>query len=131
MGFSRQEYWDRLPCPSPGDLPDPGIEPWSPTLQVDSLSHQGSPFIMIVHNDRPWGRLHLCWKRLIHHLWRMAIPGDICKIMVFTSSTPTCLCPIRNLASRPRQDGYFETLVYYLCQPAFPIESYSLPQSSG
>ena len=29
MGFSRQEYWSRLPCPPPGDLPDPGIEPMS------------------------------------------------------------------------------------------------------
>ena len=32
MGFSRQEYWSGLPCPSPGDLPDPGIEPGSPAL---------------------------------------------------------------------------------------------------
>ena len=32
MGFSRQEYWSELPFPSPGDLPDPGIEPGSPTL---------------------------------------------------------------------------------------------------
>ena len=32
MGFSRQEYWSGLPFPSPGDLPDPGIEPWSPAL---------------------------------------------------------------------------------------------------
>ena len=32
MGFSRQEYWSRLPFPSPGDLPDPGIEPVSPAL---------------------------------------------------------------------------------------------------
>ena len=37
MGFSRQEYWSRLPFPSPGDIPDPGIEPSSPSLQVDSL----------------------------------------------------------------------------------------------
>ena len=37
MGFSRQEYWDGLPFPSPGDLPDPGIEPGSPALQADSL----------------------------------------------------------------------------------------------
>ena len=35
--FSRQEYWSGLPCPSPGDLPSPGIEPGSPTLQADSL----------------------------------------------------------------------------------------------
>ena len=40
MGFSKQEYWSGLPCPSPGDLPDPGIEPESsaaPALQADSL----------------------------------------------------------------------------------------------
>ena len=37
MGFSRKEYWSGLPFPSPGDLPDPGIEPWSPVLQADSL----------------------------------------------------------------------------------------------
>ena len=35
-GFSRQEYWSRLPCPPPGDL-NPGIEPRSPALQEDSL----------------------------------------------------------------------------------------------
>ena len=36
MGFSRQEYWSGLPFPSPGDLPNPGIEPWSPALQADT-----------------------------------------------------------------------------------------------
>ena len=37
MGFSRQEYWSELPFPSPGDLPDPGIEPRSPAFQADAL----------------------------------------------------------------------------------------------
>ena len=37
MEFSRQEYWSGLPFPSPGDLPDPGIEPGSPALQADTL----------------------------------------------------------------------------------------------
>ena len=37
MGFSRQEYWSGLPFPSPGDIPDPGIEPRSHALQPDSL----------------------------------------------------------------------------------------------
>ena len=37
MGFSRQKYWRGLPFPSPGNLPDPGIEPGSPTLQADYL----------------------------------------------------------------------------------------------
>ena len=37
MEFSRQEYWSGLPFPSPGNLPDPGIEPRSPLLQTDAL----------------------------------------------------------------------------------------------
>ena len=37
MGFSKQEYWSGLPFPSPGDLPNPGIEPKFPALQADSL----------------------------------------------------------------------------------------------
>ena len=37
MEFSRQEYWSGLPFPSPGDLPNPGIEPGYPALQADSL----------------------------------------------------------------------------------------------
>ena len=35
MRFFRQEYWNRLPFPSPGDLPNPGIEPGSPAFQAD------------------------------------------------------------------------------------------------
>ena len=38
MGFSRQEYWSELPFPSPGDLPDPGIEPRSPTLEEEDFN---------------------------------------------------------------------------------------------
>ena len=37
MEFSRPEFWSGLPFPSPGDLPNPGIEPGSPALQEDSL----------------------------------------------------------------------------------------------
>ena len=37
MGFSRQEHWNGLLFPSPGDLPNPGVEPKSPALQADSL----------------------------------------------------------------------------------------------
>ena len=40
MGFSRQEYWIWLLLPSPGDLPDPGIEPRSPALQADALTSE-------------------------------------------------------------------------------------------
>ena len=49
MGFPRQEYWSVSPFSSPGDLPDPGIEPDSPAWQADSLplSHQGSQVIYV------------------------------------------------------------------------------------
>ena len=40
MGFYRQEYWSGLPFPSPGDFPDPGIEPRSPALQADALTSE-------------------------------------------------------------------------------------------
>ena len=44
MGFSGEEYWSGLPCPPPGDPPNPGIKPRSPALEADFyyLSHQGS-----------------------------------------------------------------------------------------
>ena len=47
MGFSRQEYWSGLPFPSPGDLPNPGIEPRSPALQTDTLPSEppGKPIL--------------------------------------------------------------------------------------
>ena len=51
MGFSRQEYWSGLPCPLPGNLPDPGTEPTSPgapTLQADSLLPSHSDLNMII-----------------------------------------------------------------------------------
>ena len=47
MEFSKQEYWNGLPFPPPGDLPDPGIEPGSSALQVDSLMSEplGKPIL--------------------------------------------------------------------------------------
>ena len=46
MGFSQQEYWHGLLFPSPWNLPDPGIKPWSPALKADCLQSklQGKPF---------------------------------------------------------------------------------------
>ena len=46
MGLSRQEYWSGLPLPSPGDLPDPEIEPGSPTLQANSLPSEPPGIIL-------------------------------------------------------------------------------------
>ena len=51
MGFSRQEYWSGLPFHFPGDLPDPGIDPRSPTLQADALTSEppGKPLLSCLH----------------------------------------------------------------------------------
>ena len=66
MGCSRQEYWSGLPFPSPGDLPDPGIEPRSPALQADALplSYQGSP------KETPNLRMSLFYKYIIQCIQR-------------------------------------------------------------
>ena len=50
LGFSRPEYWSGLLFPSPGDLPDPGIEPRSPVLQADALTSEppGKPFLLCI-----------------------------------------------------------------------------------
>ena len=47
MGFSRQEYWSGVSFPSPGDLPNPGIEPQSPALEADALTSEppGKPYL--------------------------------------------------------------------------------------
>ena len=52
MEFSRQEYWSGLPFSSPGNLPDPGIEPGSPAFQADTLPSElpGNP-IQLVRAD--------------------------------------------------------------------------------
>ena len=56
-GFSRQKYWSGLPCPPPGDLPNPGLEPRSPTLQVDSLPSEptGKPGGLCNQSLWDWG----------------------------------------------------------------------------
>ena len=50
-GFSRQECWSGLPFPSPGDLPDPGIEPTSPALQADALPSEPPGKLIMTHKQ--------------------------------------------------------------------------------
>ena len=58
MGFSRQEYWSGLPFPSPGDLPNPGIEPRSPAMQADTLPSEppGKPMFGKTESKRRRGK---------------------------------------------------------------------------
>ena len=53
MGFSRHEYWSGVPFPSPGDLPDPGIEPGSPAFQADALTSEPPGNDMATNSTRP------------------------------------------------------------------------------
>ena len=62
MGLSRQEYWSGLPCPPPGDLPNPGIEHRSPTLQVDSLPSEPPGKLR-----DSWRTVKLCFHR-VHYV---------------------------------------------------------------
>ena len=64
-GFSRQEYWSGLPFPSPGDLPDPGIEPRFPTLRADALPSEppGKPIVTweLIKNAKSQGMYQKLW----------------------------------------------------------------------
>ena len=86
LGFSRQE-WSGLPFPSPGDLPDPGIEPRSPTLQADSLpsvplgksKNTGEGSLPLLQGNLPvqesnQGLLHC--RRILHQLNHQGSPMD-------------------------------------------------------
>ena len=65
VGFSRQEYWSGLPLSSPGDLPDPGIEPRFPALQADALTSEppGKP-----HRWKSWCQMRT---RFLYYPWKL------------------------------------------------------------
>ena len=93
MRFSRQEYWSGLPCPSPGGLPDPGIEPGFPTLQADSLLPKppGKFFFFFSNNGLQWIRPlriqtlvnsppHWLWDWM-YDFWPMGCQANIVPVM--------------------------------------------------
>ena len=113
-GFSRQEYWSRLPCPPPGDLLHPGIEPRSLALKADSLllSHQGNlqNLIMSVLLLSTWEN-NVTEK--LSHLLKITQPGN-------------ALCPskqTRELLSFPVS---FAQFIWPKCLP-IPVAHSCLP----
>ena len=64
MEFSRPEYWSGLPFPSPGYLPNPGIEPRSPSLQADSLPAEPQGKAMET-KEREYMHLKASWMGLV------------------------------------------------------------------
>ena len=68
MGFSRQECWNGLLFPSPGDLPDPGIEARSPALQADALPSEPPVKIMVHYRIL---NIVLCTRTLLSILYKV------------------------------------------------------------
>ena len=115
MDFSRPEYWSGWPFPSPGDLHNPGIKPWIPGLQVDSLpaEPQGKPKKtelgslsllqwIFLSQESNWGFLHCRWifaswgMLFIHHVYNSLHPINSTpislhhKVPLCPSPTPFC-----------------------------------------
>ena len=91
MEFSRQEYWSGLLFPSPWDLPNPGIEPSSPTLQTDSFSSEppGKPIVWPQVNSREGTQLHPSTENWIKDLLSMAPPIRTKPSFPLSHSLPT------------------------------------------
>ena len=99
-GFSRQEYWSGLPCPPPGDLPNPGIEPRSPPLWIlYQLSYQGSPCIYKYTHTHTLIHIHTYVHRHTHtHTYIYAILLLLSCFLVVSDSVR----PHRRQSTRPR-----------------------------
>ena len=129
---SRQKYWGGLPCLPPGDLPNPGIKPRSPTLQSDSfyhLSHQGSPWkvhtcIFFIHPA-----VYIFW---LVHLIHLPVIIDL--LLLFTQSCST-LCDAMDCSAPTFPVLYYlpelgKTHVHWVgdaIQPSRPLSSPSPP----
>ena len=98
MDFSRQEYWSGLPFPSPGDLPDPGMEPGPPALQADSLPSESpgkQSFINIILGSFSWSYVY----------WSLGLRFPFKQPRNITASAESCQREARQ--SQPRQARKF------------------------
>ena len=92
MGFPRQEHWSGLPFPSPGDLPNPGTEPRSPTLQVESLLSEppGKPYT-------PMQNKKLKKKKKTHFLKVEESHGELVQELTFKLIAETAVLKVASL----------------------------------
>ena len=108
MGFSRQEYWNGLPFPSPGDLPDLGTEPTSPALQADSLPSEllegpvHSITIWLFKSNLSSSLIKLEFQDSFEHL---EAPWTISSIRIALNPTHCASIPIQALGSS--KTGFF------------------------
>ena len=142
MGFSRQEYWNGLPCPPPGDLPDSEIKPRSPDCRqiLYHLSHQtclptticrGKPVASCVtvcgHTNSYWGRPFAFLAGLLrqHSVWSTAgIHTSLCWQAFRMQVSPLCLClPDRLPGPLVTHISHLYTLPRVCPQPYIQISS--------
>ena len=120
MGFSRQEYWSGSPFPSPGDLPNPGTEPGSLSLQADLLLSEAPgkhpltvmeikctvnhpppppprPGRIVFHEIRPW-----CQNRLLTTVLQHSVTDCLIKSSNFVNLRASPLCHQPGLSKRPQ-----------------------------
>ena len=107
VGFRRQEYWSRLPCPPPEDHPDPGTEPMSPALQVDSLLSE------------PPGNSYTTQQATANMFTRQVCPNPFLLLHLFyllrrdsSVQSPTCIST-QSAKQRPFLKGSLGTTYHY------------------
>ena len=126
MEFSRQEYWNGLPFASPGDLPEPGIQPQSPALQADSLPSEppGKQFVL-------WIDHHKVNQHLLQYLVKFffsLMAFKICSLSNFQIYNTVLLTTVTKLYIVSLSLIYFITGSFYLLTPLvlFPHPSPSI-----
>ena len=148
MGFTKQQSWSGLPFPSPGDLPDPGIEPRSPVLQADSFQFEPpeKPSEAAWGSVNPSGRM-MSREQLPWHwepqfsMWLRTGDWTVSRPQHTEAAQPDSLCsPMRNTVEwwapaleRPCQNSFgiqfflfhFPSAVHLSCR-AHPPDKYSL-----
>ena len=147
-GILQQQYWTGLPCPSPRDLPNPAIEPWSPALQADSLPSEppekpkktGVGNLSLLQGNFPsqesnWGLLH-CWQ-ILYQLSYLGSPNTSFSSVQFSSVAQLCPtlcdpmnCSMPGLPVHHQLPEFTQTHVHWVgdaIQPSLPLSSSSPP----
>ena len=111
MEFSRQEYWRGLPLPSPGDLPDTGIEFVSPTLQANRLPSE----------PHTWHDVQCCQQKALETLQDRALPGAEGLLTRLLARPPVAGCCSAGQSTAPRGSLHHQPSL----QGSFPLLSAS------
>ena len=142
MGILQARYWSGLPCPPPGDFPNPGIKPRSPTLQVDSLPSEptGKPkntgvgsLLLLKGTSQPRYRTRVFWTAggILYQLSYQRSPVNLFSSVQFSRSVDSMDCSTSGFPVHHQLLELAQTNVHRIgdaIQPAHPVSS---PSSSA